>query len=126
MGRYGTRSITKAGNRAGVVSRLSPISSIIRDGHNANLVTKNRMILVRLKQLGILAPGVLTIDAMSELRADVSREEPDSGTMAGLFPNQLTAEIDEQIPPGCAITLSTNSTSTAADHLRCARRCTTT
>lgn len=105
MARYATRSISKAGgNRAGAIPRSRPISSLIRDDYkNANIVHKNRMLLLQLEQRGILAPGVVTINGETgELNADLSREEdqeePDTGTMAGLFPNQSTSEIDEQIP----------------------------
>lgn len=115
--RYGTRSVTKqAGGRAGAVvfspALTSSISSIVNHNHrrrgdddephqSAHLVNnKNRMLLVQLEQLGILAPGVVTIDdATGALQADLSREEePDRGTMAGLFPNQSTTDTDEQIP----------------------------
>lgn len=115
--RYGTRSVTKqAGSRAGAVvfspALTSSISSIVNRNHrrcgdddephqSAHLVNnKSRMLLVQLEQLGILAPGVVTIDdATGALQADLSREEePDRGTMAGLFPNQATTDTDEQIP----------------------------
>lgn len=120
--RYGTRSVTKqAGSRAGAVvfspALTSSVSSIVNHNHRhrggddnddetpphssaAHLVNKNRMLIAQLEQLGILAPGVVTIDdATGALQANLSRdEEPDRGTIAGLFPNQSTTSTDEQIP----------------------------
>lgn len=62
------------------------------------IVNKNRVLLLRLEQDGILAPGVVTIDPSGELRADLSAQ-PDPGTMSGLYPDMaVPVDIDEQIP----------------------------
>ncbi|CAN8100356.1 unnamed protein product [Discula destructiva] len=63
-----------------------------------DILTKNRMTILRLEQIGALTPGVLTITPSGELQAELSLE-PDRGTMAGLFPNMAPSpDADEQIP----------------------------
>lgn len=99
MARYATRSTT-TGTRVNAVPR--PCLRSNPSFQNDDILGKNRLLLLHLEQLGILAPGVLTIDVTGELVADLSaggrEEEPDDGTMTGLFPNQSTTDIDEQIP----------------------------
>lgn len=51
--------------------------------------------LVELEQKYILTPGVLTIAPSGQLRADLRHEEPDQGTMVGLYP---TLPYEAQIP----------------------------
>lgn len=63
---------------------------------SAEIVTQNRMTILRLEQDGILSPGVVTIKPSGELCADLT-VEPDPGTMAGLFPTSRP-DFDEQIP----------------------------
>lgn len=63
---------------------------------SAEILTQNRMTILRLEQDGILSPGVVIIKPSGELCADLTIE-PDSGTMAGLFPKSQP-EFDEQIP----------------------------
>lgn len=99
MARPSTRSVTEAGSRAGVVPSSQSASSIICNDRNPNLIHKNQMVILQLEQLGILAPGVLSVDSKGTLSADLStKEQPDNGTMAGLFPAQSTEGIEEQIP----------------------------
>lgn len=62
------------------------------------ILTQNRMTILRLEQNGILAPGVVTIKPSGELCANLFIE-PDVGTMAGLFPNITPSpDFDQQIP----------------------------
>lgn len=62
------------------------------------ILTQNRITILRLEQEGILAPGVVTIKPSGELCAD-SIVEPDLGTIAGLFPNMTPPpDCDRQIP----------------------------
>ncbi|KAL1872385.1 hypothetical protein Daus18300_004355 [Diaporthe australafricana] len=63
------------------------------------IITSNRMIILELEQKYILSPGVLTIAPSGQLHADLSQEEPDQGTMAGLYPTlPPPEELKCQIP----------------------------
>lgn len=106
MHRYATRSSTTV--NAGVVPhphpQLNPASSVVYlDDHHASILAKNRTTLLSLEQLGVLAPGVLTIDKAGELVADLSSTgEPNSGTTAGsgFFPTPTAADKtdSQQVP----------------------------
>lgn len=63
---------------------------------SAEILTQNRMTILRLEQDGVLSPGVVTVKPSGELCADL-KIEPDPGTMAGLFPKSQP-EFDQQIP----------------------------
>ncbi|KAJ4418392.1 hypothetical protein N0V82_005578 [Gnomoniopsis sp. IMI 355080] len=71
-------------------SNLMP-SSIPSSALSVELLTQNRMTILQLEQVGILAPGVLTIELSGELRVDLSAEL-DMGTMMGLFPTDIPAQ----------------------------------
>lgn len=84
---------TKPLDPSSKISDMSP-SRVL----TAELLIQNRMTILRLEQDGILAPGILTINTFGELCAEMS-VEPDTGTMAGLFPNMaIHPDTDEQIP----------------------------
>lgn len=73
-------------------------STVSTSAFPEEIVTKNRMLLLRLEQDGVLAPGIVTIDSSGEIRADLSAR-PDPGTMLGLFPNVTASPgVEEQIP----------------------------
>lgn len=64
-----------------------------------DIITRNRMTILELEQKYIISPGVLTIAPSGQLHADLSMEEPDQGTMAGLYPTLPPPEGQEpQIP----------------------------
>lgn len=75
----------------------SPVpDSITSSISSAEILTQNRMTILRFEQDGILPPGVVTIKPSGEICAHLT-VEPDPGTMAGLFPTSQP-EFDQQIP----------------------------
>ncbi|KAI7787516.1 hypothetical protein LA080_015737 [Diaporthe eres] len=71
----------------------------LRAVHDDDVIAKNRMLILELEQKYILTPGVLTIAPSGQLRADLSHEEPDQGTMLGLYPALPPPEdYEPQIP----------------------------
>lgn len=79
--------------RADTINNRGPVSD------DDAMLTKNRMLLLELEQRYILTPGVLTISPSGELKADLSTEDPDQGTMAGLYPNLSPPEgLENQVP----------------------------
>ncbi|KAK2600850.1 hypothetical protein N8I77_010356 [Diaporthe amygdali] len=67
--------------------------------HDDDIIAKNRMTILELEEKYILTPGIVTIAPSGELKVDLSHEEPDQGTMAGLYPTvPPPEELKHQIP----------------------------
>lgn len=63
-----------------------------------DILAKNKLLLLQLEQSGALAPGVVTMEASGELQANLC-VQPDTGTMAGLYPAMAPPpDFDSQIP----------------------------
>ncbi|KAI3397805.1 hypothetical protein diail_10338 [Diaporthe ilicicola] len=71
------------------------LATICDDG----IIAKNRMTILELEEKYILNPGIVTIAPSGEIEVDLSQEEPDQGTMAGLYPTLAPPEeLEYQIP----------------------------
>lgn len=69
-----------------------------RAGQPAEIIARNRLLLVELEQNGALAPGVVTVGPTGELKASLERQ-PDAGTMTGLYPDMAASpDLEDQIP----------------------------
>ncbi|KAJ0123312.1 hypothetical protein J7T55_011777 [Diaporthe amygdali] len=67
--------------------------------YDDDIIAKNRMTILELEEKYILTPGIVTIAPSGELKVDLSHEEPDQGTMAGLYPTlPPPEELKHQIP----------------------------
>ncbi|KAJ4386403.1 hypothetical protein N0V93_009298 [Gnomoniopsis smithogilvyi] len=85
--------VSKTSASSGPIVDSLPTSSL-----SVEVLTQNRMTILRLEQDGILAPGVLKIKPSGELLADLS-VEPDVGTMTGLYPNMTpNPDAEAQFP----------------------------
>ncbi|POS80810.1 hypothetical protein DHEL01_v200777 [Diaporthe helianthi] len=66
---------------------------------DGDIIAKNRLVILELEEKYILNPGVLTIAPSGQLKVNLSSEEPDQGTMLGLYPALPPPEgYESQIP----------------------------
>ncbi|KAG8167033.1 hypothetical protein KVR01_002722 [Diaporthe batatas] len=66
---------------------------------DGDIIARNRLAIIELEEKYILNPGILTVDPSGQLKIDLSNEEPDQGTMVGLYPGLPPPEgYEPQIP----------------------------